>query len=217
MRSGSPSRIRPTRSRTSGVRPCSTYATAVAANLRNQNAHDQVVLMARSQIWGFYSVFVIQRVAAWAQSEKDYADCLDTPTTAAAESGQEDAPFGIACPPQLNTLPITVNIVVVKVTINCESISASTGTPGPAGLFGSVGYSFKSAQTTAFVGVRAGADQIPGFNVGAKGGIYMTWDGTGRPTDCGLRVTGSAGTVIPLDLGPSASGKLEVSLAGTFL
>jgi tetratricopeptide (TPR) repeat protein len=193
------------------------YGTAVAANLRNQAAHDQTVLIARSQVWGFYSVFVMQRVAAWAEAEAGYDECLDTPTTVAAETGEASEPFGIACPPQLNTLPITFNVVVVKVTINCESISASTGTPGPAGVFASVGYKFHSAQTTAFVGVRAGADQIPGFNVGAKGGIYMTWDGTGKPTDCGLRVTGSAGTVIPLDLGPSASGKLEVSLAGTFL
>jgi hypothetical protein len=89
--------------------------------------------------------------------------------------------------------------------------------PGPVGAFATVGYSFKSSSTTAFVGLRGGLNQVPGFNVGAKGGVYMTWDATGRPTDCGVRVTGSAGTVVPLNLGPSASGKLEVSLAGAFL
>lgn len=193
------------------------FATAVAANISNKAAHDALVLIARSQIWGTYSVYVVQRIAGWAQAEKGYSSCLDAPTASEAETGTETEPPGIPCPPQLNALDLHVNIGVIKFSVNCESISASTGLPGVVGPFGSVGYSFKSAQTTAFVGLRGGLDQIPGANVGAKGGIYMTWDAHGNPTDCGLRVTGSASADVPYDLGPSASGKLEVSLAGTFL
>jgi tetratricopeptide (TPR) repeat protein len=193
------------------------FATAVAANTSNQPAHDAIVLLARSQIWGTYSVYVVQRIASWAQAEKGYPECLQAPTTSEAETGAESEPPGIPCPPQLNALDLHINLGVIKFSVNCDSISASTGLPGVVGPFGNVSYSFKSAQTTAFVGLRGGLDQIPGFNVGAKGGVYMTWDAHGNPTDCGLRATGSVGTDVPYDVGPSASGKVQVSLAGTFL
>jgi tetratricopeptide (TPR) repeat protein len=193
------------------------YGTAVAANLGNQSAHDSVVFTMRSQVWGFYSVWVLQRVAAWAGAEKDASSCVNATGAAAAETDPGSEPFGLSCPPQINSLNLSINLGVIKVAVKCESISASTGLPGVVGPFASVGYTFGTGSTTAFVGLKSGIQDIPGFDVGVKGGIYMTWDKTGKPTDCGLRATASAGTVAPYDLGPSASGKLEYSLAGTFL
>jgi tetratricopeptide (TPR) repeat protein len=193
------------------------FGTAVAANISNQAGHDAIVLLTRANVWDTYSVYVLQRIAAWASAEKSYSECIEPPPAPEAETGADSEPAGIACPPQLNALDLHMNLGVIKFSVNCESISASTGLPGVVGPFGTVGYAFKSAQTTAFVGLRGGIDQVPGFNVGAKGGVYMTWDSHGNPTDCGLRATASAGTVIPYDLGPSASGKVQVSLAGVFL
>jgi tetratricopeptide (TPR) repeat protein len=193
------------------------YGTAVAANLANPAAHDTVVLLTRAEIWDAYSTYVLQRVASWAQAEKDYSECIESTGTDQSETAPGDEPAGLACPPQLDALNLSINLGVIKLAVKCESISASTGLPGVVAPFGNVSYAFGSGQTTAFVGLKTGISDLPGFDVGAKGGFYMTWDAHGNATDCGLRATASAGTAVPFDLGPSASGKLQYSLAGTLL
>lgn len=190
------------------------YATAVAANLHNPAAHDATVLLTRATIWDNFATYELGRVASWAAAEKDYSECIDASTgDDEAEQGSPEEPSGIPCPPQLDALHLSIDLSVIKIAVSCESISAGTGLPGVVAPFGNVSYAFKTGTTTAFVGLKTGLS-APGFDVGAKGGFYMTWDGHGNPTDCGVRATASAGTAIPLDMGPSASGKLQYSLAG---
>jgi hypothetical protein len=103
--------------------------------------------------------------------------------------------------------------------VSCEAVSADVSLPDPISPYVGIKYGFASGSTTALVGVKGGIDIGTDVKASAKGGIYMTWDASGRPTDVGVQVSGPgiSGKFDQVKIGNADEPKLQVSLADYLL
>ncbi len=114
-------------------------------------------------------------------------------------------------------MKIAFSIDFASFKVSCESVSIQVSLPNVLSPFAQVGYDVASGSTTVFVGARAGG-KLPGLKANARAGVYMSFDSRGEPTDVGLRGQVSTGLDAPDFVNtPSIAGKVDYSLAGTFL
>jgi hypothetical protein len=112
---------------------------------------------------------------------------------------------------------IAFSIDFASFNVSCESVSIQVSLPNTLSPFAQVNYNFAGGSTTVFAGARVGG-KLPGISANARAGVYMSFNSRGEATDVGLRGQVSAsGPSGPGVSGPSVGGKLDYSLAGTFL
>jgi hypothetical protein len=197
------------------------YATALAANLKTPAAGQTDTEVARSLMYAAYSAYLVTPVANWAQSEEDAARHACGPSNGddVAETDPADLVPTLSCPDSLKTVKFGISIGLFGISLNCESISVEgSALPSAISPFASLQYKFFEGTTTAFVGAKAGVPLDPLFAGKLKAGAYVTFDGSGTATDCGVRVTAEAGAKQgPISFGPTVGLKYEVSMADALL
>ncbi len=182
------------------------YGTALAANLADQNAHDELIALMRQQLYQFYATYVLDTARSWTEMEAGSPikqDCVDAPAEAEAETDPENFGPGFACPPALKLTSFDIKLPVpgygtLKLSLKCESVTVGVDGPGiSAKPFGEISYKFASGETTIYAGGKAGGPDA--VNLGVKGGSYITFDRSGRIVDIGIKGTlsggGSAGPI----------------------
>lgn len=198
------------------------YATALAANLADERSRRLIIEASRHDILVINYSYVALEADTWTgvlDTDKD--ECVQSGGTAQQEEGDPGLPSGFACPPELKNVKISFKIPpIFSLGVKCEEISLEVS-DGPVGPFAQVSYKFHSGSTTLFAGFKAGAGVGDGdIGLGVKGGMYMSFDSSGNPTDTGIRVNGSLS--FPGSLGtdaatPELTGKIDFSLADTLL
>lgn len=203
------------------------YKSALASNLKSATAGGVITVAARQMMLVAYQGELLA-VSGMAGFDELYRDCLNAadPSQSAGDDGTLAAPDAPACPPALAAVKVSFSIAVPTepptvfgFSVSCEDVGIDVSLPTPITPYGSLKYNFANGSTTAFVGVKGGFDLGTDVKASAKGGVYMTWDGSGNPTDCGIRVsspsiTGKWGDV---KVGNAQEPKIEVSLADYLL
>ena len=203
------------------------YKSALASNLKSATAGAVITVGARQEMLVAY-LGELLAVSGMARFEQGYRDCLkaDDPSQAGGDDGTLTAPDAEGCSRALSAVKIQFTLVVptdpptnFTFSASCEEIGVDVSLPSPITPYGSLKYKFANGSTTAFVGVKGGFDIGTEVKASAKGGVYMTWDGSGNPTDCGIQVsspslTGKWGSV---KIGNAQEPKIQVSLADYLL
>jgi tetratricopeptide (TPR) repeat protein len=198
------------------------YATALAANLADERSRRVIIETSRHDILVINFSYVVLEADTWTDVLDTVKDeCVQSGGgTAQQEEGDPGLPSGFACPPELKNVKISFKIPpIFSLGVKCEEISLEVS-DGPVGPFAQVSYKFGSGSTTLFAGLKAGTGSDFDVGVGVKGGMYMSFDSSGNPTDTGIRVSGSL--TFPGSLGtdsatPELTGKMDFSLADTLL
>ena len=198
------------------------YATAVASNLANPTEGAAITTAARALMLVQYQgeLDVISTMTSF-ESHND--DCLSAPAPGAGDNGNTSTPPASPCPPALSTVKFTIKVAFFKFAVSCENVEVSASDSTPLTPYVSGKYKFTDGSITAFAGFKAGYDLAPDVKLSAKGGMYMTWDSHGNPTDAGIQISGpsfSGPALLPggADINSSDGGsKLQISLAPELL
>jgi tetratricopeptide (TPR) repeat protein len=128
------------------------------------------------------------------------ADTYGNPTTGlicanVSPTGDDGASGGVLggpgpCSSSLAAHKLVLNLDVVALKVNCESVEAVIESPGLFGPFVSLEFNFSRNTVTAFIGAKVGGGAVPGE---LQGGIYVR-GGAGGIQDFGLRGSISATT-----------------------
>jgi hypothetical protein len=198
------------------------YATAVASNLANPTEGAAITTGARALMLVQYQgeLDVISDMTGF---EAHNDDCLSAPAPGAGDNGITSTPTASPCPPALSTVKFTIKLAFFKFGVSCENVEVSASDGTPLTPYVSDKYKFADGSITAFAGFKAGYDLAPDVKLSAKGGMYMTWDSHGNPTDAGIEISGpsfSGPSLLPggADITSSDGGsKLQISLAPELL
>src|ERR1019366_5567641 len=165
------------------------YATAVASNLANPTEGAAITTAARALMLVQYQgeLDVISTMTSF-ESHND--DCLSAPAPGAGDNGNTSTPPASPCPPALSTVKFTIKVAFFKFAVSCENVEVSASDSTPLTPYVSGKYKFTDGSITAFAGFKAGYDLAPDVKLSAKGGMYMTWDSHGNPTDAGIQISG---------------------------
>lgn len=199
------------------------YKSALAANLKSPTAGAAITVGARQQMLVVYQGELLA-VSGMAGFEQGYRDCLkaDDPSQAAGDDGTLTAPDADPCSSALAAVKFTFSLTaptepptVFGFSVSCENVGIEVSLPTPITPYGSLKYDFASGSTTAFVGVKGGVDLDSDIKASVKGGVYMTWDSSGNPTDCGIQVSGPGvtGKWDSVKIGNAQEPKVQVSVA----
>ena len=203
------------------------YKSALAGNLKSPTPGAAITVAAREQMLVAYQGELLA-VSGMAGFEQSYRDCLqaEDPSQAAADDATLTAPDADPCSSALAAVKITFSLTVPTepptvfgFSVSCENVGIDVSLPTPITPYGSLKYTFASGSTTAFVGVKGGADLDTDIKASVKGGVYMTWDASGNPTDCGIQVSGPGvtGKWDSVKIGNAQEPKLQVSVADYLL
>jgi len=196
------------------------YATALAANMHNPLAGQELTELARGEMYHAYASYLVLPVAEWANAEADAARLGCGPSTGDAEGETDAGEFdpSALCPPSLAAERFAISIELVNISVSCEDVTVE-GKGLPEGItgFASVQYRFFDGTTTIFAGAATSGPLDDALDGDAHAGAYVTFDGSGNVTDCGLRANAEAGAKGPITLGPSAGYEWDYSLADSLL
>lgn len=192
--------------------------TALAANLRNPDAHRLMIDQARENALNNFTLIVEE--AGFLDSYDAVCDPNHPQGTFGVDKGQTKTPASPACPTGITGPGFTLNLLILSFSVTCEEVkSRITLGEGWLNLFVSVSQNFRTGTRTIFAGPQLGATIKAGpFEGGAtaRGGVYVTYGSDGSVQDLGVRAETSAGVKIS-GVGASLSGvSPQYGLAGAF-
>ena len=185
--------------------------TALAANLKNPIAHQVGLDYARNEVSQEW--FLLVDAGNLLAGYDRICDPNVNGSDPVSDSGQQETPPSPPCPSGLIGPDISVNLLVLSFSVNCEEVTVE-GEIGEGWLNGFVSgtHNFKKGTNTIYAGAQVGAKGGVGplsGGVQARGGIYVTVDSSGAFQDGGLRGSSSAsvsvGSVTASVSGPEAS------------
>jgi hypothetical protein len=186
------------------------YATGLAANLSIPGSHQGGLIDARAigdAILGDPLGGLPAEAHMWADMLVN-TDCLQPPADPQA-TGAGSVPASSACSNSAKALKAEIDLVILKLSVECEKFGVSIGTPGPVGLFAEASFSPRTGQTTIFAGAKAGLELPGGFGESSKTGLYVTAGSDGSITDVGGRF--SQGATTGGTLSANASDSMDFS------
>ncbi|GAA1962204.1 hypothetical protein GCM10009798_22460 [Nocardioides panacihumi] len=167
----------------------STRISAVAANLKDADAHRLLVLLIESLESNAYAS-LDQEARWWTHDEKIWADYCVTPAEAAPMPAPADGAGNSkgGCPPELKSFNIVLSLGDTSIKGNCEKITVNVSQEVMPLLkaFAEFSYDFRSGTTTYVVGTQGGLE-AGGSGVSFKSGLYVTSNRNGM-VDMGWRV-----------------------------
>jgi tetratricopeptide (TPR) repeat protein len=184
--------------------------TGLASNVKDPAANRWILVDMQFWVVSNYAL-LLQEAWSWTSSMAgEQGTCFDQQTDAPAETSDGKTPSIPPCTGAAAGVSFTLDLELFAVTVSCEEVELeASGSKefGPlleAGPFSSVSYKFKTGSTTLMVGGEAG---VKG-GIGARGGVYVTWDQHGNITDVGARgdstLSGKAGPATVGLAGPGA-------------
>ena len=171
----------------------SRFATGLAANLKDPQAHQGVVLYAQYWLMSNYALLVLNAWTWTTEVAGDKGTCYDQITDSPAETKDGTQASAVTCSGLIGGANFTLDLEVLSISVSCEEVGIEAEAPGleggvaEAGLFSSVSYKFKDGSTTLFAGLYGKTKEIGGLSAGAKGGFYVTCDNQGNVEDVGMR------------------------------
>jgi len=183
----------------------STRISAVAANLKDADAHRLLILLIESLESNAYAS-LDQEARWWTQDEKIWADYCVTPAEAAPMAAPADGSGNSkgGCPPELKSFNIVLSLGDASIKGNCEKITFAVTQEAMPLLkaFAELTYDMRAGSMTIVAGSQGGVE-VGGTGATFKSGFYAT-AGRDGIVDMGWRV------------GPevSAAGAVEMGVFG---
>jgi tetratricopeptide (TPR) repeat protein len=192
------------------------YATGLAANLANPEAHQAIVDYARSNVLRYYASYVMGEGSSWTFAENIFRDsCVSgSGGPGGAAASEPESPEAPECPDSLKAIHLHLKLSeTLEIAVNCEEIAIEGKYPPDPLLanFASVSYDLKKGDVTIFAGVKLGVEEA-GAEI--KAGAYVTIDSTGEVTDAGMRASGNVSVGTSDIVTDDGSVDLKYSLVG---
>ncbi len=190
--------------------------TALAANLKNRNAHNLAMDDAR------LSAVENLRFIVGGGHQLTFYDliCYQKPAPEGGSvdrSGTNQMPPSLPCPSGLIGPDFSFSLLVFSLSATCEEVTFDLAVgEGWVNAFISLSHNFKTGSNTIFAGPQLGAKlEIGpvGAGVTARGGLSVTFGADGSVQDIGMRATSSS----DLTVGPGTASVSGPSASLSFL
>ena len=193
--------------------------TALAANLKNKNAHNLAMDDARLGAVENLSLIV------GGGHDLTFYDlvCYKQPVPeggAVDRSGTNQMPASLPCPSGLMGPDFSLDLVVISFSATCEEVTFDLAIgEGWLNAFVSLSHNFKRGSDTIFAGPKLGAKLKIGplgAGVTARGGIAVTFGADGSLQDIGLRGNTSSDVTVSQGTASIAGPSASLSFLGAF-
>jgi tetratricopeptide (TPR) repeat protein len=193
----------------------SLFASGLAANLEDPAAHQWVLVDEQHWLMANYAL-LLDSTQTWLNiMALGKGSCFAQATDAPSETGDGDTASALACTDLIGGTSFYLDLEVATIKVSCEEVGIEGEAPlleagfAEAGAFAALSYKFKDGSTTLFAGGYAKTKGLGGPSIGARAGLYSTWDQGGNMQDVGMRgessMSQSAGAGTASVSGPEAS------------
>jgi tetratricopeptide (TPR) repeat protein len=172
------------------------YATAIAANIADPDAHELLSLQIEFNMLHDW-VSPMAPLGYWFATARQ-VNCGQPTGAETVEYQRPDVPHSDPCPPSVRGVKLAWSLGGSTIEVNCEKVSIEVGAKveGWFGAFGQIDYNPRTGRLMVFAGPKV-SGKIPGTGIGGsfKDGLYLRFTGDGHLDDFGFRtsVSGSVG------------------------